>query len=358
MRPASAILLFLLGLASLGAGWYWGLAREPQVASRLAHARPAFPGLAGRLAAARQVEITANGAVLRLDQRGHSWGLAGHGHYPIRPAVLHALFAGLAGLRLRAPLTADPRLLPRLGLPAPGAAKGPGTRVLLRDQAGHLLAALILGRSRTPTGGGLPGTIFVRFPGRPQAWLAEGTVRASAEPAAWLDRTLFTIPPAAIARVEIARGGDLLQFVRVSKKGAGKKGLVMRAPADHPALDAGRVRNIATALQEVTFSDVLPAARAPGRLVGTAVFTTTKGLSVTARVRRAGAYLWVGFAAAGTGAKALAARLKGWVFRLGAWREVELVPSLAQLRSIKVVTPPPAPSPPATAPTPAAPAAP
>lgn len=355
MRPASAILLFLLGLASVGAGWYWGLAREPQVASRLAYARPAFPGLAARLGAARQVEIVANGKVLRLGRRGKVWGLTDRGDYPIRPAALHALFAGLAGLRLRAPLTADPHLLPRLGLAAPGDAKGPGTRVLLRDRAGQVLAALLLGRSRTPSGGNLPATIFVRFPGQPQAWLAEGAVPAAAKPAAWLDRTLFTIPPPAIAKVEIARGGDLLQFAR-----AGKKGLAMLAPADHPALDPGRVRNIATALQEVTFSDVLPAAQAPGKLVGTAVFTTTKGLAITARVRRAGAFLWVGFAAAGTGAKALEARLKGWVFRLGAWREVELVPSLAQLRSIKVATPPPAPSPAAPSPpaTPPAPAAP
>lgn len=340
MRARTALILLLLGLASLGAGWFGGVAREPEVATTLARTRAAFPGLAAKLGRAREVVIAIGGKRLVIGRAGGHWGLADRGGYPVKVATLHALFAGLAGLRLRARLTRDPHLLGQLGLPAPGAVSGPGTRLALRDQAGHMLAALILGKRHVHAAGNVPGTVFIRFPKQARAWLAKGRVAAPVQAAAWLDRGLLDIAPGAIATVEVARGGELLKFAR-----AGKGPLAMVAPAGHPPLDSGRLNTIATALRAVTFSDVLPAAKAPGRLVGTGIFTTTKGLTVTATVRRAGAFLWVGFSAAGKGAAPIEARVRGWVFRMGRWREVELVPSLAQLRSIKVPTAPPAPGP-------------
>ena len=85
-----------------------------------------------------------------------------------------------------------------------------------------------------------------------------------------------------------------------------------------------------------------------GDALGSAVFTTLDGLAITVTSIKAGSDLWVRFAAAGTGdaaaaeASRLNARLTGWTYQIGSWKQKALVPTLDDLKA----PPPPAPAPP------------
>jgi hypothetical protein len=102
---------------------------------------------------------------------------------------------------------------------------------------------------------------------------------------------------------------------------------------------------------------VKPDADAPKDPAGHAVFTTTDGLDVAVTLFHADKDVWARFAVSGadkakTEADRLSARLTGWTYQIGSWKEKSLVPALDDLKAAE----PPAPT--AAAPTDAAPAAP
>ena len=68
------------------------------------------------------------------------------------------------------------------------------------------------------------------------------------------------------------------------------------------------------------------------------MFTTSDGLAVTATVFKGDKDVWARFAATGNDkakdeADKLNARLAGWTYQLGAWKEKSLVPSLDDLKA-------------------------
>jgi hypothetical protein len=101
------------------------------------------------------------------------------------------------------------------------------------------------------------------------------------------------------------------------------------------------------------------------------VFTTSDGMTVTATVFKIGdgdkAEIWAQFTAAGDGAAKpeadeLRAKLAGWTYQLGVWKEKALAPSLDELKAAEPAAPaagaPPLPAPALPAPVPPAPAPP
>ncbi len=81
-----------------------------------------------------------------------------------------------------------------------------------------------------------------------------------------------------------------------------------------------------------------PAAQEPGEKLGTADLTTTDGMKVTVTVFKAGNDIWTQYAATGEGdarkpAEAMQARVSGWAFQVGAWKEKSFVPTLDMLKA-------------------------
>ncbi len=339
MRIRTAFLLVLLAAGLFGAGWYYGL--TPASLTGPVAAPPAvlvFPGLAPQLGSATRVAITSKGQTFALTRTGDLWGLAEQGGYPVQPDKLRELLTGLTELRLAEPRTADPALLERLGLGDPASASSTATLVRVLDGNGQVLAELIVGHRSVRTQGSLPETVYVRRPGDNQSWLAEGRLPVDADPQIWLDREIANIDSKRVASVVVHRGDAVLEFGRDGDKPA------LKLPAEHPKLDEYRLEDVFRSLESLSLADVKPAAPSPGAPVGTAAITLTDGTVIDVTVfgapkAEAGApaqqNIWAQFAVRGESdaAKKLAARVKGWAYALGAWKEKAFVPALDDLKA-------------------------
>jgi hypothetical protein len=348
MNARSTLLLGAVAVVVLAAGLYLGTGQRDDSATSTG--RAAFPGLVEKLAGAEAIDVQRDGKTLHATRAGDNWTLPDKGGFAAQPGYIHALLTGLAGLKLVEPRTADPAEYGKLGLDDPpkeaskdaGDKAGALVRVLGKD--GAKLAEIVLGHGRSAD------QLYVRIPGEAQTWLADGNATATADPKDWIDATIADIQADKIATVTVTHGAETLSFAR--EGGA----FTLKTPAEHPKLDDAKVAELTHALENLTLEDVKPAP-APGTPDGQAVFTTTDGESITVTLGKDGDSIWATIEASGAdkakdAADALQARVKGFAFRLGKWREGALAPTLDQLKA----PPPPAPAaapPPAPAPAPA-----
>jgi hypothetical protein len=269
--------------------------------------------------------------------KGGKWGLADRDGFPVQADKLRELLTGLTELRITEPRTTDPTQYGRLGVEDPAAT---GTSNLLRLLAadGKPIVELIVGHRRVRTQGNVPETIFIRRPGQAQSWLAEGRLPVDADPQLWFERDIANIPAAKVAHVVSTRGDTVLDFARDGDK------LALKAPAEHPKLDDYRIEEVGRAMESLTLTDVQPVAKQPGEKLGTAVITTTDGMTITATIFKADKDIWAQFAATGEGdgkkpAEELAARVQGWTYQVGAWKEKSFIPTMDDLKASEPAPP-------------------
>ncbi len=353
MRAGIAIALAGLGLVALGAGWFLssdqGEDQNAGVSGSLA-----FPGLAAQLQGVNEVDIDHQGQTLRIALAEDVWGLPAKGGYPIQQNKLHELLTGLTELRLTEPRTSDPGEYARLGVEDPNGATAAGSLLHVKDDSGADVAELIVGhrrvRTQTPSAGGtLPETVYVRRPGEARSWLAEGRLEVDADPQQWIDRDIANIDHTKIATATVTRGDQLLVFARQGDA------FVLTGPAEHPKLDDYKVDDVARAFETLTLLDVKPAAQEPGERIGSALFTTTDGETISASLfkvaRDKDPEIWAQFTVTGTeasrgAADALEKRVHGWAYQIGAWKEAAFVPTLDAMKAAEPT--PAAPPPPST----------
>jgi hypothetical protein len=339
MKPHTALTLAVVAVLVVLGGWFFGTRTSGTESDTLARGQLAFPDLPARLQQAAHIDIEHQGKTITLDRRGDVWGLKDRFDYPVQTTKVHDLLVGLAELRLDERRTADPAEFGRLGLDDPAAATAGSSLVRVVDQGDKPIAALIVGHSRGGQQGGTPDQVFVRRPGQDQTWLADAKLQIDTDPGLWLDRSIVNIDHSTIATVTATRGNQQLELARAGEK------FEMKAPADHPKLDDGKLEEVSRALEFLIFEDVKPAAQIPGQKLGEGVFTTTDGLKLTVDVNQAGQEIWGRFAAAGTGdGKARADQLNGklgaWAYELGGWKEKTLVPAMDDLKAATPATAP------------------
>lgn len=361
------VILFVLGLLVAFAGWRIGPGSIPAPSTSIGRGQLVFPGLTAKLGSVTRIDITSAGKTITLRPRqpgkpDGEWGLESRGLYPIQTDKLRAMLTGLTLIRQVEPRTANPALYSRIGVEDAGA--GSSTEVTLFDAKAHVVAALIVGHEKVRAEAGLPDEIYIRRPSERQSWLAEGpsgggSLTIDADPQLWLQRGIVDISRARIASISVTRDGTTLDFAPKDNK------LLLVSPANHPPLDGYKLDDVYGALQSLTLDDVAPATSQTGKPVGTSVFRTTDGLTITVHLFRdqtkpGGTELWAQFQATGKGAAPLAARLDGWTYKLGAWMERQLAPTMADLEPTAPKTQLPAgaaptPTPAAAAPSPSAP---
>jgi hypothetical protein len=316
MNRRSALILAGLGGASLATGLSLGPVMERGVAGA---GELVFPTLATLLAQATRIELTGAGKTTTLLRTGpigdDGWGVAERELYPVQRPKLRELLAGLAELRRTAPRTADPEAYARLGVEDPG--RG-GTAIGLKilNEQGRVLAQLITGHRRIRTQGDVPEQIYIRTPGDPQSWLADGRLPADADPQAWMVRELLDIPRSKITSVTLTREGETLVF------GLANGGFQLLSPPDQKTEDY-RIEAVAGALEALTLSDVKKAPL-PGQGLGAARFALADKQEITITLARDGQKL---YAAIDGATPALA----GWAFELADWKEKIILPRLADL---------------------------
>ena len=338
MRQTTLIALVAAGAVAVLGGWYFGTATKPDQQRAMETGALMFPDLVKTLPSAAKIEVVRKGATTVLALKDGQWGLADRGGYRVQDGKLRGMLTALTELRLTEPRTADAAQFARLGVEDAEPADSNSTRLRLLDAAGKPFVDLIVGHRRVRTQGKVPEQVYVRRPGDAQSWLAEGSLQVDADPGQWFDRDLMNINHDRIASVTVTRGGQTLELAREGTK------LVLKAPAEQAKLDEYRLDDVARALEQLTLQEVKPGTEAIGEPVGSAVFTADDGLRVTASVFRADKDVWARFAVAGDGkskdeAERLSARVGGWTYQLGSWKEKALVPSLDDLKAPEAAAP-------------------
>jgi Domain of unknown function (DUF4340) len=345
MRPRTLLALVVVGMLAVVGGWYFGTAEKPGGQQTYNAGKLMFPDLASRLQDAARIEITHQDKTMALARHGDAWGLVDRGGYVVQSAKLRGMLTALTELRLVEPRTTDPAQFGRLGLEDPNGKEGTSDLLRVLDASGKPIVALVVGHRRVRTQGNVPEQVYVRRPDDNQTWLAEGGLQVDADPQQWLDRDIMNIDHARIATVAVTHGDATLELARDGQK------LVLKSPADHPPLDDYKVDDIDRGLELLTFQDVQADKDPVGDKVGQSVYTTGDGLAVTATVFKGEKDIWARFAAAPApgsdpGDKAkdeadrLNARLAGWTYQLGSWKQKALVPSLDELKAAAPEKPP------------------
>ena len=347
MKSHTLITLVVIGALAIAGGWYFGTAQQPNEHQAYDGGKLMFPDLAPKLQTAARIEIIHQGVITGIVKHGDTWGLENRGGYLVQASKLRGMLTALTELRLVEQRTSDPAEFSRLGLDDPNGKSGTSNLVRVLDAAGKPVAALIVGHRRVRTQGNVPEQVYVRRPDDNQTWLAEGSLQADADPQLWLERDIMNIDHARIASVAVTHDEETLELARDGQK------LSLKAPADHPPLDDYKLDDVDRGLEQLTFEDVQTDKQPVGDKIGQSVYTTSDGLAVTATVFKGEKDIWARFAAAGNDktkdeADKLNARLAGWTYQLGAWKQKALVPSLDDLKA----PPPekPAAQPPAEAP--------
>ncbi len=339
IKARTLFILIVLGIVAVAGGWYFGTAQEPSERQSYNTGKLMFPDLAPKLENAARIEIVHKGKTTAIVKHDGVWGLEDRGGYVVQPTKLRGMLTALTELRLVEPRTKDRAEFSRLGLEDPSGQSAESNLLRVLDPSGKPIVSLIVGHRRVRTQGNVPEQVFVRLPDDNQTWLAEGSLEVDADPQQWLDRDIMNIDHARIATVAVTTGNDTLDFARDGQK------LVLKTPPDHPALDDYKLDDIDRALELLTFQDVQTDKSPVGDKIGQSVFTTDNGLAVTATVFKGDKDIWARFAVTGSDkttdeANKLNARLGGWTYQLGSWKQKALVPTLDDLKA----PPPPKPA--------------
>ncbi|MEA2737316.1 MAG: hypothetical protein QOH05_623 [Acetobacteraceae bacterium] len=370
MRARSVGILVALAVLAVAGGWYFGTRTTPDEQTAIAGGKLMFPDLAPKLRDVVAIEITHQGKQIVIQRRSDGgWGVASMQDYPVQETKLRGMLTGLTELRLAEPRTTDPTEFGRLGLDDPNSPASSADLLRLLDRTGAPVVAVIVGHRRVRSQANVPEEIYVRRPGENQTWLAEASLQVDADASLWLDRNVMNIAHDRIASVAV--GDQTLVFGRQDGK------FVLTQPAVHPKLEDYKVEDVARALELLTFQEVKadadapsahsaiadaanaglpntvsataeppnsglvtagsPTADAPGTTH--AVFMTNDGLAVTVTVFHADKDVWARFAVAGSSdkvkpeAERMNARLAGWSYQIGSWKEKSLVPGIDDLKA-------------------------
>jgi hypothetical protein len=341
MSQTRLLALVIAAVLAIAGGWYFGTATQPTERAAIDTGKLMFPDLTGKLKDARRIEITNKGKTTVIEFKDGVWGIADRGGYRVQESKLRGMLTALTELRLVEPRTTDPAEFSRLGVEDP-TTDTTGTADLLRilDDKGQPILAVIAGHQRTRTMGNVPDQVYVRVPGDNQAWLADGGLQADADPQVWLDRDIMNISHTLITKVAATKGSDTIELTRDGDK------LKVTQPAEYPKLEDYKLEDVGRALENLTFQDVKTDKEPIGDKAGESVFTTSDGLNIAVTVYHLDKDSWTKFAVTAPDrgkpeAERLNARLTGWAFETGAWKDKSLIPSLDDLKA----PPPPPPAP-------------
>jgi len=329
---ATAVAVLAALVAVLGA---------PSVATVEIDNAPAFPALRAHPDAAVRIIVASaeERFTLRRTKDGR-WVAADKFDYPADAAKIRELVAGLADLRLVEPKTRLPERYARLEVEDVDAPGAKSRRVRIEDAEGRPLAEAIIGKRRFRYTGGAPNGVYLRRPGEARAWLASG--RAKVEPLLldWLDKTVVNIARETVARVEIEpREGPA--YVAARDSGEGSFRILGREDAK---LNPDTDDRLAGVLAYIDFDDVKPEGEItwPEDKTTTARVTTFDGVAITLRLARIDDADWATVSASAVAdaakpdaarkrAEAIAARTKGWAYRLSEGVAARLTRPVAQL---------------------------
>ncbi len=233
----------------------------PRVQSSDGGGQLLVPNLVKDVDRLKSIVIHQAGETVSLDWDGKMWRYRERTNYPADGEKVTAMVVRLARMTKVEPKTSRPDRYDRLDLGDPSAKDSKASQVTLIDQTGKEIANLIVGK-RKYTLGSREGGTYVRMPGDPQTWLAQGDVSVGGKPGDWLKREIVDIKEGAIKsitvthpngeKVIVAKGDPMEKSYTVENL---PKGAQVSSP--FAADDYGRV------LANLSVDDVAPVASKP-----------------------------------------------------------------------------------------------
>ena len=280
---------------------------------------PALPQVAQRAADIGSIIVQRDKGTVTLT-RGASggWSIAERNDYPADPAKVRQALVGLAELKLVEAKTRKADSYPRLEVEdVKDGAKSALVRV--KHANGGVLAELIVGKRRFDRLGAGADAVYVRRPGEPQAWLAQGSLDVTGEAKDWLDKKVVSVPAAKVKQVSVKQpGGAVLTIQRESEGG---KVSVADAPADTKWKSESTLAEPLSVLDGLELTDVAAvSANSPPDNAATTEFVTFDGLTVTSRTWEKDGTHWLKLSASGTGSETIEPKVKDWTFAIPAWK--------------------------------------
>jgi hypothetical protein len=191
------------------------------------------------LARATQLRLTDQGKTVLLQRSPDgAWRVASYFDLPADFSKLAGFTNDLAAAKIQRLVTANPERIARLEFN--------DTKIEFRDDAGHPLWAVILGK--TADSGGR----FVRFGDEAKAYLADLNSQIDAESKNWADAALLALKPDDIAKIEIPfdAGGP----ITASRAKLGAPWVTDQTPAGK-TVKVDSINTVLTSLGALRFSD-------------------------------------------------------------------------------------------------------
>ena len=177
-------------------------------------AGPLLPGLAKQLDKVEVVAIVHAGERVTLQHKNGAWTVAEKANYPASDEQVRALLLGLAQIQKIESKTRNPKYYSNLGLTDADKSGGEASQLDLKDQSGHVLAQLTIGKRRPATENTQRNEFYAMLQNDPQTWLVAGNMPTIGAAGAWLKRTLIELERPRIVNVTLTHSdGEVLHLI-------------------------------------------------------------------------------------------------------------------------------------------------
>ncbi|MDQ3959255.1 MAG: DUF4340 domain-containing protein [Pseudomonadota bacterium] len=254
MSKKSLAILAIITLVIGTAAWYLTEQRLPK--TELAK-KPLYPELLNRVNDIARIEVKTKDQDTVLVKQGEQWVIENRSRYPALFEKVKGAVLAIADLEILEGKTKNKELYPRLGVEDIETQGASSRQVVLLDQGGQSLAALIVGKKRTATSGRSIPAFYVRKVGEPQALLVKGALEDLPEkPIDWTDQSLLNIDSKRIREITIEPPGQ--GPLRIHRKDASTQDFTLDNILKGTKLKSQTALNgLASTLEFLQFEDVV-----------------------------------------------------------------------------------------------------
>jgi hypothetical protein len=230
-----------------------------------------FPDLQEKVGEISTVEIVRADGNFVLQRRPEGWANMGVGGYPARQTRIEKMIGGLVSLSYFEPKTERSSLYSKIGVEdVSGDAKS--TRLRVNDEAGTVVADVIVGKAKSGVAGLDRDGVYVRLPGEQRAWLAESSLDVRYDAVDWSERRVVHVRASKVGVMSVTHpDGELVEIYRKGEDDADLtvKNLPQNAEIEHQY----QIDFMSNLLDEVSFLDA--------KLADQVDFEKVEGYSVT-----------------------------------------------------------------------------
>jgi len=296
-----------------------------------------FPGLASKVRDVAQIHIVSKKGAFDVTFRPErGWVLPDKGDYPADFNQVRMTIIGMEALETLEKKTARAEWLHYVGLDAPP--KGDGVEIVLKNEDGKVLAALIAGKGEDIGDETGAMGLYVRKPDSDQSWLVRSVFQPKADPADWMDKDIVDVDTARIQETDVDPADGPSYEVARDKPSDPDFALSPIPKGREVGFPTGP-DGIAGALSSFSFDDAAPARDFDFSGATRVVTRTFDGLVVSVRVIKQGEDFWATVSAeavpgkedAAAEARKIDAKADGWAYKLPAYKGQQFMTSLESL---------------------------